>query len=831
MPPVPTNKPVQPDDGAAPPAPAGVAPLPSAEQASLDELRRAYRLLLGSEGAYWERHLVTGEVWYSPRFFTVLGIEPVQALEPVHERVHPADLPGFQAAYDEAVRTLGVLHHDVRYRRADGAHRWARLHGRVWPGANGRAERIIGMVSDVHAERQAQIELQDWAERFNRAMDASQEAHFERVDADGESHFFISNQILTLLGHPAGTPLPSRATYLSWVHPADVPALQQAIRASEAGPGHWECDYRLRHADGGYRWMRGRGRTTHIGEHGLRMTGMVGDIHEQRMAREELLRHREHLQQMVAERTKRLESALTEAQQQRAHAEHANEAKSLFLAHMSHEVRTPLNGLLGLNELALREATSDQQRRYLKLALQAGRGLLDMLNGVLDFSRLSAGAHPVKAEPFDLPEILATCVRQVMPLARVKGLGVMFDHVGDVCRVVGDPQRLQQIASNLLTNAAKFTEQGHIAVVSHIEANGTDPCRVSIEFSDTGPGMTPEVAARVFDPFVQGDERLARRHGGAGLGLSIAQGLARTMGGELTLTTQPGEGASFRLALALPADPDNPAPVVRAAPGHAWLVYLRPVPAQWLQRRLQRLGWTGDFVAGVPEALTRAAACHADPERPRPDLVVLAEGALQTAQDLEQLRRLMPDTRFVLLVRPDWNQPALEAAARALDMPLAFMPLTPMGLNEMLHNRGVRSAAPDSAFAPLDPAAASGADILIAEDNPVNQLIITEMIASLGLRPRLVEDGEQAVTACRDREPSLVLMDLQMPGVDGLEATRRLCALQQQGQLGAFPIVALTAHATPQDRERCLAAGMQGFLTKPISLGVLRNELSRWVSV
>ena len=159
------------------------------------------------------------------------------------------------------------------------------------------------------------------------------------------------------------------------------------------------------------------------------------------------------------------------------------------------------------------------------------------------------------------------------------------------------------------------------------------------------------------------------------------------------------------------------------------------------------------------------------------------------------------------------------------------MPLTPIALLDLLAEQGDHLAAPVSAFGDVDSLELDGADVLIAEDNPVNQLIITEMVAALGLRPRLVENGAQAVRACQDQAPRLVLMDLQMPEIDGLEATRQLCELQRSGELERFPIVALTAHATPQDRDRCLAAGMQGYLTKPISLGLLRTELRRWVAV
>ena len=669
--------------------------------AASDELLRSHRLVIGSQGAYWERHLVTGEVWYSENFFVLTGMDPTTSRAEVHERIHPNDRAAFEAAYQRAVDTLGTLDHSLRYLNRHGGYRWARLQARVWPDAAGRPERMVGLVIDVN---------------------------------------------------------------------------------------------------------------------------------EETLAHAELLRHRRGLQQMVEERTASLVAALLEARTQREQAEQANEAKSTFLAHMSHEIRTPLNGLLGLNELALREAHSDQQRRYLKLALQAGRDLLDILNGVLDFSRLNAGGTPPRAEEFDLAEALASAVRQVMPLARTKGLGVMFDYDGAVSRVVGDAQRLQQIATNLLTNAVKYTDAGHVALSARVQRVDARACEATIEFRDTGPGMSPEVAARVFEPFVQGDDSLARRHGGTGLGLSIARGLAVSMGGSLTLETSPRQGACFELRLPLGLHPGEQPVDRHPPPGRAWLVYTRPVPAGWLATRLDRLGWHSTVVGGLVQAIERAAALPGGHD-PAPDLVVLAEAALDVGSDLGRLRHLLPHTRIVLLVRPDWNLPRLEALARSHEMPLVFMPLTPTDLLDLLCARERPAEPLPSAFGELDLPQAPGADILIAEDNPVNQLIITEMVASLGLRPRLVDNGAQAVAACRELPPRLVLMDLQMPELDGLEATRRLCAMQRVGELQTFPIVALTAHATPQDRDRCFEAGMQGFLTKPISLGLLRSELRRWLAV
>ena len=780
---------------------------------------------MGSPGAYWERDLVNGDAWFSPNFFVVTGIEPTTDRAQVHARMHPDDRPGFEAAYQAAIHTLGELIHDLRYCAQDGSYRWARLHGKVWPDEQGRAARIVGMVLDVHAEKMAMLGQQELAERFERAMAATGEAHFERTVPDGD--FYMSPRIHALLGRPEITTPPSRAEYLSWVHEDDLPVLLDAVQRSTEGPGPWHGDYRLKHANGSYRWFRGRGRTERSADGQLRATGMVADIHEQTLEKQELLQHRQRLQQMVEERTARLEAALADAQRQREQAEQANEAKSSFLAHMSHEIRTPLNGLLGLNELALREAGSSQQRRFLKLALQSGHGLLEMLNGVLDFSRLSAGAAPSLPEPFDLAESLANCLRQVMPLAREKNLGAMYDYHGPITRLVGDVQRIQQVATNLLTNAIKYTEQGHVALQTRVTPLASGDCQVEIEFSDTGPGMTAAVAAQVFEPFVQGDNSLARVHGGSGLGLSIARGLCQSMGGSLALNTAPGEGATFTVRLELPPEPGAPTEPLPLPGGQAWLVYNRAVPAQWLAKRIHRLGWQSQVLPGMAEAVQQAA----NPDLPRPDLVVVAEAACSDPASLVALRQHLPDTAITLLVRPDWNQPHVESAARASNLPLSFMPLTPTALHRLLLTDARPGAAADSAFADLETSGLGGNEVLIAEDNPVNQLIITEMVAALGLRTRLADDGAMAVSACLDKAPHLLLMDLQMPVMDGLEATRRLTELQRRGELAAFPIVALTAHATPQDRDRCLAAGMQGFLTKPISLGLLRTELRRWMAV
>ena len=804
------------------------APRHRQERGCADEADRALRLVAAADGVHWEQQLVTGRWWCSPALHRLLGLgDSLPPAASPFDRCVGEDRARIDDACADAIRQRGGFTLDLRLLDSDGHFRWWRCTARVLPGTSGTPEYLAGVLREVHAEKEALLRLEAVAARFNRAMEASSEAHFERTPALDD--FFVSDRICTLLGYPSGTPAPAREVYFSWVHPDDRAALQEQIITAGAAPGPWESVYRLRHRDGSFRWFRARGRSEFDPQGRLRMTGMLSDTHEQTLVRRDIEQQRQHLEAMVEERTERLETALAEAQRQREQAEQANESKSAFLAHMSHEIRTPLNGVLGLNELALREATSTQQKRYLKLALQSGRNLLGIINDVLDFSRLSAGALATTAEPFDLCHALAESMRAIMPAVRAKGLGLIYDHIGPISQVVGDSQRVQQIITNLLSNAVKYTEEGHIELVTLMQPTDDGRCVARIVVRDTGVGMSSEVAARVFQPFVQGDDSLARRHGGTGLGLSIALGLAKSIGGSLTLETAPGRGSSFALEVPLEVQPGEQPATGLPPPGSAWLVHTRTLPAQSIQRRLQRLGWSCDVVSGMRELMARAAASGSAPE-----LVLLGESALEPGTDLGRLRSLLPHTNIVLLARPDWNEPAIESAARMASMPLIFMPVTPAALLDLLCMQGPQSDRIVSGFStlaglPTPVGSTPDSDVLVVEDNMVNQVIVCEMIDALGLRTRLAEDGSTAVDACRERAPALVLMDLQLPGVDGLEATRQLRLMQQRGTIPTFPIIALTAHATPQDRDSCLAAGMVGYLTKPVAMADLRNELSRWL--
>ena len=652
-------------------------------------------------------------------------------------------------------------------------------------------------------------------QRCQRALSASPDGFWER-DLRTQGVWY-SPGFLSLFGFRDGDLPAARGAATARVHPEDQSRFRAAYREALRTLGRFDYEVRFRDAAGQWRWVHGSGRVWPDADGRPEfISGAVSDIHRRTTTISAL-------EQLVQERTARLEAALALAEQRRLEAERANAAKSRFLAHMSHEIRTPLNGVLGLTELALLGAEQPEQRRFLTVAKQSGEALRQVISDVLDFSRIEADRVELRRQPVDLVATLAETLRAVMPLARPRDLQVLFDWEGDTTPVLADEGVLRQIVTNLLGNAIKFTAQGHVALTAAARREDAGQLALTLRVADTGPGVPPRLRQKVFEAFEQGDDSPSRAHGGSGLGLTIAHRLAQALGGELRLDCPPEGGSVFTLTLRLPTDPDAaaaPAPAA-GAPGLAWLVEPRALAGQWLARRLQRLGWTVARCASTDEALQRAAA--AGPARP--GLLLLGVPALHEPADLARLRQALPGARMHLLIRPDWHQPALERQARALGITPLLMPLTP----PMLHALAGAPADEPGTTAAEPPAAWQGTEVLLVEDNPVNQMVGEAFLRALGLQVHLAASGREALDACRLHRPGLVLMDLQMPDMDGLEATRQLIAMQREGRWPGAPIVALTAHASDADRCACREAGMHGVLTKPLSLDTLRQQLGQWL--
>jgi signal transduction histidine kinase/CheY-like chemotaxis protein len=617
------------------------------------------------------------------------------------------------------------------------------------------------------------------------------------------------------------------------MHPDDLAGVRAAFAeaARTMGKGG-EVLARVRVKEGPYRWFRGRFTVWPDAQgRAAVLVGALHDVHDQVVATEALKAQQAVLEQRVRERTQGLEAALQLADAQRLEAERANRTKASFLAHMSHELRTPLNGVLGMTQLAHALALGAEQRRYLELAQQAGQTLLGFLDDVLDFAQAEAGRLQLRDETFDLAGLAAETLRGFMPSVRRKGLQVGFDYVGDITHVRADAGRVRQVISNLLGNAIKYTDAGRILLIVAVEpgADGA-PCRVRLRVRDSGVGMDEATAARVFEPFEQGESGSARRHSGSGLGLSVVQVLARLMGGGVSVRSRPGHGSEFRVELQLAAEAQQPLRALAAAAppaGHAWVLVRDTVHAEGIGKRLARIGWSTQVLPDVAAAIARLRS--GSPGSVAPDCVLIGEDSLGDDTDFERLRHgLRPGTPVTLLLRPDFHLGTVHAATERLQLRIVIAPLTPAELYSILKSA---DAPPQPAPRPMvEQPTERQHSVLVVEDNLMNQIIAREMVAALGMRPAVVGSGEEAVLSCRSTPPDLVLMDIQMPGMDGLETTRQLRALQAAGEMRRFPIIALTAHAMASDRQASHAAGMDGHLTKPVQLDQLRGVLREWLA-
>jgi PAS domain S-box-containing protein len=629
----------------------------------------------------WDWNLATDEVYFSPRWKDMLGYEEEEVGSDPKEwfdRVHPDDRAYVETRLKEHLEGLeGNFESEYRVVHKDGGYRWMLGRGIAVRDADGEAIRVAGSQADINERKRAEASLQEAETRYRMLVERMPAVVYIQEIGSPDSATYMSPQIEALTGY---SPEEVQDLDLRWrlVHPEDRERMQ-AEDELEIEPGEVSTtEYRVLHRDGHTVWVRNESVLLEDeARRSLYWQGFMVDITERKRAEEELRKAKEV-------------------------ADAANLAKSVFLANMSHEIRTPMNGVIGMTGVLLDTDLSEEQRNYAETVRNSGDALLALLDDILDFSKIEAGEVRIETIDFDLQAIVEETAAVFAERARDKGLDLVSSVEQDVPTALrGDPYRIRQVLTNLVSNAVKFTEEGKVVLSCEREQDLEDAVTVRFEVSDTGIGITPEQQSRLFRSFTQADLSTTRRYGGTGLGLAISKQLVELMGGEITVQSEPGTGSTFSFTLPLAKLPEG---------------------------------------ARVRPAVVRPAPLPADPSP--------------------------PETK--------------------------------------------RSAR-----------------VLVAEDTLTNRMVAVELLKRRGYDVDVVSNGVEAVEAFSSSGYAAILMDIQMPEMDGYEATARI--REREGAQRHTPIIAMTAHALQSDREKALSSGMDDYLSKPVRPEQLDRVLERWI--
>jgi PAS domain S-box-containing protein len=565
-------------------------------------------------------------------------------------------------------------------------------------------------------------------------------------------------------------------------------------------------------------------------------------VEEAQAANANAQRANEQLRQRARQLERARQAAMTMCdglEQARAEAVAANETKGQFLANVSHEFRTPLNGILGLTELTLQTELTDEQREYLDMVQASAESLRRVVEDLLDFSRIDANKLTLSDEPFEIHTWFWDLLKAETLTAERKGLQLVGRIDADVpARVIGDPGRLGQVLVNLLSNALKFTDDGQVCVRIEHRGRAENKHRLRFSVTDSGIGISSEQIEQIFSAFHQADGSATRKHGGTGLGLSICRQLVGLMGGTVEVQSQPGQGAVFSFQIELPADQDAPAPCDGLTGRRILIAEPNAVQRQALVEMAEQMGL--ETVTAQPsDDLPAMLAQAAESGRPCPLVLLDTEFAGDT---IELARQITESDRFqvrlAMMARVTAGPEQAESCRQAGALAVLHKPLSRDELARAVCgclDLQCPEAEPDrqdpqtQAQESQDPADLPRLRILVAEDNPVNQRLATILLQRRGHEPICARNGMEAVEIWKQQEIDLVLMDVQMPEMDGLAATREIRRIEWAGGDRRVPIIAMTAHAMARDQQRCLQGGMDYYLSKPIRAEQLFEMIQRAV--
>jgi PAS domain S-box-containing protein len=671
----------------------------------------------------------------------------------------------------------------------------------------GERKGFLAIYVDISERMEAEKAIRESEELFRTLSSAAPIGIF-RADREGR-WVYVNQRWSEMTGRAAETAL--GYGWLEAVHPKDREATERLWKTAAEMEMELQDETRFLTPDGNINWVYWGSRALHGPDGSLiGYVGVIEDISKRRAAEQRLL----------------------EAKQS---AESANEAKSQFLANMSHEIRTPMNGILGMTELALETPLSIQQREYLEMVKGCAESLLEIIEDILDFSKIENGKAELDHVPFSILECVENALQPVTMRAQQKGLELEWSVRGDLPeRVRGDPIRLRQILINLLGNAVKFTEAGEVSLGLECLKRSEEEAEIRFEVRDTGVGIPAEHHSKIFDAFQQCDTSVTRQFGGTGLGLSISARIVRMMGGEIQVESAAGKGSRFfftvKLKMAESAEradeEEEKLPRVKVL-----VVEERKSSQELLVWLMSRWGLEVEVAESVEEA---RASLARQKEEHEPYRVVLINPNLHGADGYDVAREIRAnaprETTAILMMS---SAASILEDARAAECGVfrrLRKPLRRRVLWESLRAALTQEKPETPPFIQPQANAAGGHfRILLVEDNAVNQKLAMRLLEKMGHQVALANNGAEACEALCTARYDIVLMDLQMPVMGGLEAT---CKIRERELLSGqhVPIVAMTAHAAEQDEKRCLEAGMDGYLTKPIRREVLRKEIDRAVT-
>ena len=761
---------------------------------------------------------------YQPTFVSesvsrLFGCTPREYLDNPNlwrDRVHPDDVPRIAAWVDKMFES-DKRAIEYRIRRTDGTYFWVNDEQHVVRDKQGTPVEIVGSWTDITERKRAEESRARARQRLDLLLRAAPVVVYSFKATGDFAPTFVSASIGPMLGYSIGEYLKDASFWRGHVHPDDLPEIE-AKQAELFRHGEHLAEYRFRKKDGTYCWVSDEQHL--IRDESGRPTEVVGswsDIDARKAAEQAFQAAQEQLKRAT-------ESALE-----------ASEAKSVFLANMSHEIRTPMNAVIGLSHLALKTDLTPRQRDYVLKIKSSGQHLLGIINDILDFSKIEAGKLSIENIDFDLDKVLENVGNLMSEKASARGLELIFDvdpAVSDHFR--GDPLRLGQILINFCNNAVKFTETGEVAVHVRVLEDNPDNQLVQFAVSDTGIGMTETQIARLFQAFEQADASTTRKYGGTGLGLAISKQLTELMGGQVSVESEPGKGSTFRFTARLGKGTALPRPRLLQSDlrGRRVLIiddnsHARTV----LANMLTNMSLIADEAASGEEAIgmiRQAAKAGQGYEIAFIDWQMPGMNGIETGKRILALPDLDYAPHLVMVTAYGREEVLKQAEENGFENVL-IKPVT----SSMLFDTAVVAMGADGGRVETAPAGPSfeidrmrGARILLVEDSEINQEVAIGQLEDAEAFVDLAENGAIALEMIGGNEYDAVLMDMQMPVMDGIAATR---VIRSNPRFRHLPIIAMTANAMESDRILCLEAGMNDHIAKPIDPDQLFGVLLRWI--